>query len=193
MTSRIEELIQHRLKALPEGLRQHTHRVEQVALDLAHQHQIGQEEVRLGALAHDVARAMKGDQLLQMADELGISVHSVEVQLPVLLHGPVAAELLRQTDGLGDAGVHEAVYWHSTAHKGLGPVAKVVYLADKLDPQKVSRYPFSPELKHLAMESLDRAILDFLNRELASLLQQGSLLHPASIEARNALLLKNPK
>lgn len=33
------------------------------------------------------------------------------------------------------------------------------------------------------MESLDRAILEFLNRELASLLEANSLVHFRSIEA----------
>ena len=141
----------------------------------------------LGALAHDIARAMKGEQLLQKAQEFGISVHPVEAQVPLLLHGPVAAELLRRVDGLEDRDIYEAVYWHSTAHKDLGAVAKLVFLADKLDPQKLSRYPFQPELNKLALTSLDRAIFDFLSRELISLLQQGSLVHPVVVEARNEL------
>ena len=112
--------------------------------------------------------------------------------MPLLLHGPVAAELLRRVDGLEDRDIYEAVYWHSTAHKDLGAVAKLVFLADKLDPQKLSRYPFQPELNKLALTSLDRAIFDFLSRELISLLQQGSLVHPVVVEARNELAPKTP-
>ena len=106
----------------------------------------------------------------------------------MLLHGPVAAELLRHMDGLEDQDIYDAVRWHSTARRGLSPAAKVVFLADKLDPQKVSRYPFLEELGGLAMNSLDRAIFEFLNRELIALLQQGSLVHPVSVEARNDLV-----
>jgi predicted HD superfamily hydrolase involved in NAD metabolism len=189
MSSRTNELIAARVGALPEGLRSHIYRVQQVAVDLAHQHSIEGEKAKLGALAHDIARAMKGEDLLRKARELGIAVHPVEAEVPILLHGPVAAETLRLTDGLEDQDIYEAVYWHSTAREGLGPAAKVVYLADKLDPQKVSRYPFLPELRALAMKSLDRAILEFLSRELVSLLRQGSLVHPTSVEARNELVL----
>ena len=60
----MEELIAARVDSLPEGLRQHTFRVQQAALELAIQHNLDQEKARLGALAHDVARAMKGEQLL---------------------------------------------------------------------------------------------------------------------------------
>ena len=189
MSSGVEKLISSRVDGLPKGLRQHIYRVQRLALELAHQHKVDEEKARLGALAHDIARAMKGEQLLHKAQELGIAIHPVEAQVPILLHGPVAAESLRRLDGLEDQDIYEAVYWHSTAHRGLGPTAKVVFLADKLDPQKLSRYPFLPELRDLAMKSLDRAILDFLNRELISLLQHGSQVHPASVEARNELVL----
>ena len=189
MTSGIEDAIGSRLEPLPEGLRRHIYRVQKVALELARQHEVDGEKTRLAALAHDIARAMKGEDLLRKARELGIAVHPVEAEVPILLHGPVAAEMLRLTDGLEDQDIYEAVYWHSTAREGLGPAAKVVYLADKLDPQKVSRYPFLPELRALAMKSLDRAILEFLSRELVSLLRQGSLVHPTSVEARNELVL----
>ena len=161
-----------------------------MALDLARQHSIEEEKARLGALAHDVARAMKGEELLRKAREFGIAVHPVEEQVPILLHGPVGAEILRRVDGLDDQDVYEAVYWHTTGHVGLGPVGKVVFLSDKLDPHKVSRYPFQGELRDLAVKSLDSAIFEFLNRELMSLLQQGSLVHPVEVEARNDLAIK---
>ena len=188
MPSRVEQLIESRVGALPEGLRRHIHRVQRVALELARQHKVDEGKVRLGALAHDIARAMKGDQLLQKAQELGIAVHPVEAQVPVLLHGPVGAELLKRMDGLDDQEIYDAVYWHSVAHKDLGATGKVVFLADKLDPQKGSRYPFLDELRDIAMKSLDKAVYEFLNRELISLLQQGSVVHPASVEARNELV-----
>ena len=190
MPSSVEKLIVSRVDALPEGLREHIYRVQQVAVELARHHSVDEDKASLGAMAHDIARAMKGEQLLQKARELGIRVHAVEARVPTLLHGPVAAELLKREEGLEDRDIYEAVYWHSTAHKGLGPAAKVVFLADKLDPQKAGRYPFLPELRELAMESLDRAVLDFLSRELASLLRQGSLVHPVSVDARNELILQ---
>jgi predicted HD superfamily hydrolase involved in NAD metabolism len=190
MSSRIEELVRSRLEDLPRGLREHISRVQGIALDLADHHQIDREKTELGALAHDLARSMKGEQLLLKAQELNIPIHPVEEQVPILLHGPVAAEMLKTLDGLEDPDIYEAVYWHSTAHKGMGPAAQIVFLADKLDPRKARRYPFIPEIKEAAAESLDRAVRDFLTEELSSLLHQGSLLHPASVEARNDLVLK---
>ena len=71
MSSSLEDLIASRVDALPKGLREHTRRVQRIALELAHRHEVDEEKVRLGTLAHDVARAMKGDQLLLKAGSWG--------------------------------------------------------------------------------------------------------------------------
>ena len=185
LTERIEERIQH----LPLGLRDHLYRVQGVAGDLGSLHGVDIEKAKLAVLSHDLARTTTSEELLQQARKLGIEVHPVEERVPVLLHGPVAAETLRREEALNDEEIYQAVYWHSTAHRDLGLLGKLVFLADKLDPHKVSRNPYLAELKALAEESLDDAILAFLQRELASMLQHGRLIHPASIEARNHLLM----
>lgn len=100
MPSGLEELITGRVEALPRGLREHIYRVQRIALELAHRYEVDEEKVRLGALAHDIARAMKGEDLLLRARELGIGVDPVEERLPLLLHGPVAAEMLKRDHGL---------------------------------------------------------------------------------------------
>lgn len=191
MTKSVSDTVQRWLSELPRGLREHIHRVEEISEELARAHQVGHDRVRLCAQAHDLCRAMKGDELLEKARELGIAVHPVEERMPILLHGPVAAELLRR-EGLDDDAVYQGVYHHSTACPGLDPVAKVVFLADKLDPHKAKRYPYLGELKVAALESLDSALLEFLTREITSFLEKGQLVHPASIEARNELLLSRP-
>ena len=189
MNDGILDLVRRRLERLPKGLRQHIHKVEEISAELAHVHRVSQARARLCAQAHDLCRAMRGEELLRRARDLGVSVYPVEEQMPILLHGPVAAEMLRQ-EGLRDDGVYQGIYYHSTAHPGLGPVAKVVFLADKLDPQKMRRYPYIPELKAMALKSLDVALLEFLNREIASFVNSGSLVHPASVEARDELVAK---
>ena len=61
-------------------------------------------------------------------------------------------------------------------------------MADKLDPQKQSLYPYQPELMQLALEDLDRAVLEFLTRETLSLVSGGHMVHPMMVETRNYLL-----
>ena len=180
--------IQRRVDALPSGLQSHIYRVRDIAADLAPRHGVDEERAGLAMLAHDVARAMPDQELLRLAGDLGLPVGIVETAAPVLLHGPVGAELLAREDGLADPPLHQAVYWHTTAHPSLDDLGKVVFLADKLDPQKIQSYPYIPELRRLALEDLDRAILEFLTRETIAMASRGQLVHPMVIETRNHLL-----
>lgn len=185
--------IQERVDHLPFGLQAHIYRVCEIARELAQQHGLDEERAVLGMLAHDVARAMPGGELLRLAPELGVPVGLVDRRVPVMLHGPVGSELLRQHDRIDDRPLLEAVYWHTTSHSSLDILGKVVFLADKLDPNKQGRYPYLPQLRETAMEDLDRATLMFLTKETTARVVRGELIHPAMVEARNHLLAKTLK
>ncbi len=176
------------LEGLPRGLYAHVQQVRATARELAAHLDLDPALVDLAASAHDIARVVKGPRLLAEARRRGIPIDRVESALPVLLHGPVGAERLRRDLGVTEPQVLEAVHWHSTAAPGLGPIARVVYLADKLDPTKASRYPFMEAVRDLALRDLDGAVELFLTRDLQRLLHAGELVHPASVEARNDLL-----
>jgi predicted HD superfamily hydrolase involved in NAD metabolism len=186
----ILQRLHDRLKALPDGLQSHIYRVRDVALELAAPHNIDLQQAELGALAHDVCRAVPGEDLIRMASELDVPVSDVEQDFPLLLHGPVGAELLRKEEDLNDDILYEAVRWHSTAHASLDPLGKLVFLADKLDPQKAAVYSYQAKLHDMALESLDLALLEFLSREMAKRIEGGGTVHPASVDARNSLILK---
>ena len=204
--------IQRRVDNLPPKLQAHIARAQDVARELAPYHKVSPERAALGILAHDVARAMSGAELLHCAAQFALPVGMVDRRVPVLLHGPVGAEILRREEGLtATAGIlsahpelvagcapgkgidtatalYQAVYWHTTAHPGLDDMGKVVFLADKLDPNKLKKYPYQPRIMELARENLDAAILEFLTRQIIDLTGRGLLVHPMMIQARNALL-----
>ena len=180
--------VEARLTALPTGLRRHIERSRQVGRDLALRHGVDVDKVDLGVASHDIARATSGEVLQAESRRLGLRVHPVERHTPVLLHGRVGAKWLELDDGVSDAEVLEAVRWHTTGRRDMGPVAKTVFLADKLDPEKISRYPRLERVAALAEKGLDAAILEYLNQELEYLLQRGLLIHPASVALRNQLI-----
>lgn len=181
--------IQRRVDALPPKLQAHIARAQDVARELAPYHQVSPEQAALGILAHDVARALPGAELLHCAAQFGLPVGLVDRRAPVLLHGPVGAEILRREEGLtAAAALYQAVYWHTTAHPALDKLGKVVFLADKLDPNKGKKYPYQPRLRELARENLDAAILEFLTRQLVDLAGRGLMVHPMLVKTRNALL-----
>ncbi len=188
MSDAIHRIVEEWVETLPRGLASHIGRVEALAEEFATAHRLEAERVRLCAQAHDLCRWMRGEELLARAKEFGIPIHVVEEHNPILLHGQVAAEMLRHK-GLDDQAVYDGVYHHSTAYPGLHPIAKAVFLADKLEPNKAGRYAYSSEaLKNRALKNLDAAVLEFLSREISAMLKRGQMVHPSAIEARNELL-----
>ena len=188
MNDKLVLMIQNRLSNLPSGLIKHIQTVEAISVDLAKIHGIDIDKARLCAQAHDLFRSEKSSTLIDMAQKLGIKINSVERELPILLHGPVAAVTLWK-EGMTDPEIYQGIYYHSTACPGLMPVGKTVFLADKLDPNKIKRYPYLPSLLTLSQKSLDEGLMEFLNKQLAYHIEHGELVHPASLDARNELLL----
>ena len=181
--------VQRRVDRLPAGLQAHIHRVVEIARELAVCHGINQEQAALAALAHDVARAMTDGELLRRAAGMGLPIGVVDRRVPILLHGPVGAEILQQEAGLTDISIYKAVYWHTTANPDLDELGKVVFIADKLDPAKIDSYPYLPQIRQMAFQDLDRAILHFLTWQAMDRLNRGELVHPVMVETRNALLV----
>ena len=172
---------------MPEGLREHVERSRRVGRKLARLHRIDRDLVDLGIAAHDLAKALDGETILEEVLACGIVPNAVELQSPSLLHGPLAAAWI-EGDGVSDPDVLEAVRYHTTGRPGLGLVARVVFLADKLDPAKISKQPALEEVADLAQKDIDRALLRYLDHRIGVLIAKRRTIHPLSVDFRNELL-----
>lgn len=173
---------------LPEGLLAHIDRVVAIADRLVSRHALDRRRTLLAAQGHDVLRAIDGASLLTLAGERGLAVDPVERAVPVLLHGPLGAIDLQERFGVSDQAVLDAVRWHSTGHPDYGPEAWAVFVADKVDPQKVEQWPQLAAVAELARESLEAAALAYLDLGLERAAERGWQIHPLALRARNALL-----
>ena len=185
--STIEE-IRRDIGQLSKSLFEHILRVEEIAVGLAETHGLDVQRVRTAALLHDLARAKRPEELISLAEGFGIEIGSLEARMPIFLHGPVAAALARERYGIEDPEILEAVRVHTTGSAGMGPMARVVFLADKLDPTKDRRYPFNSEVRQAAATDLNRAIRLFLDGDISGHVAGGRVVHPASVALRNELL-----
>lgn len=157
----------------------HTLRVAATAEDLARTHRLEPDRARLAALLHDAAREIGGpDEFLRLAAEWNLPVGEPERESPKLLHGPVAAELARRDLGVEDADVLEAIRVHTVGRPGMGPLALVLYVADKIEPAR--EYPSVERLRGLSREDLREAAAESLRRAIAHNEERGRSIHPAS-------------
>jgi predicted HD superfamily hydrolase involved in NAD metabolism len=177
LLERAEALARSRLS---ERRYEHTLRVADTAEDLALAHDLDAQWARLAALLHDAAREMAPEEFLHLADKWHLQVGDPERQSPKLLHGPVAAELARRELGVDDEEVLEAIRTHTTARTGMGPLALVLYVADKIEPAR--DYPSVGRLRTLARLDLNGAAAESLRRAIAHNEERGKATHPASLE-----------
>ncbi len=166
----------------------HTLRVTETALHLAEIHGVDKEKARIAALLHDFAKNMNKDELFNLLQESGEKILPLEKAEAELLHGPAAAIIAKRDFGIEDQEILESIKYHTTGNPGLSDLAKIIYLADAIEPSR--EYPGISEIRKAAEMDLDKAFLMSLNSTLEFLIPRDRLIHPASIEARNEILLK---
>jgi nicotinate-nucleotide adenylyltransferase len=161
LTARVEDAVR---TALSPGRFIHSRNTALLARDLARRYSLDGEAAYLAGIAHDMAKDLTGEEILALAERDG-SVTERERKNPGLLHGRAAAVLLRERLGIHNRDVLEAVSFHTTGRAGMGPLARVVFIADKIE---VSRKNIHPRFRDLAgsagpedsLEGLFRAVLE---------------------------------
>jgi predicted HD superfamily hydrolase involved in NAD metabolism len=188
VSAELEARLRQAVEALPEGLRDHIHRVEDEAERLARIHAVDAERVRLAVLGHDLVRDKSDEELLALAPRYGVEPDKVQAATPILLHGPIAAAILVKDYGVQDAEILAGVDCHTTGRAGMSRLEQVLFVADKIEPHKQTRNPELSQVRDLAQTNLDAAVLRYLDFNLEQSLQRRWLVHPMSLEARNQLL-----
>lgn len=85
-------------------------------------------------LWHDVARSWTDDVLLAYCLERNLPMESEEREQPMLLHGTVAAELMKIKIAWCPESWRTAVRWHTLGDVSMGPLGLAMYIADYLEP-----------------------------------------------------------
>jgi len=133
--------VNRRLALLPAGLRAHIERARAEGIRIAAALDVPAPEVDFALAAHDLFRAEPDDVLLREAARLGWEIDELERDEPRLLHGPVAGLWLERETGLDHDEITSAVTYHTTFAPRLGTVAAAVFIADKVEPEKLRRNP----------------------------------------------------
>lgn len=133
----------------------HSRSVARMSADLCAVHGCDPDAGYLAGIAHDLCKEYPADELIRLAAGDGESVSEVERAKPALLHARAAVQVLRTRFGVNDGDVHEAVRRHTFGASGMCPLAKIVYICDKIEP---TRLDVSPSLR----DSVRSAALDDL-------------------------------
>lgn len=172
---------------LPSGLVEHIDRVVSVAEVLARIHGLDERRVLLAAQGHDLLRGLSKPDLLAAAATRSLEVTDFERNEPVLLHGPLGAIELEARGWMDDPELLEAIRWHTTGHPDYTPIAWALFVADKVEPAKLERWPALDAVAEEMEHSLERAALRYLDLLHDRLAGEGKPSHPLAERTRAAL------
>lgn len=166
----------------------HSMGVCETAVKLALQYGGNIEKIKLAAILHDCAKEIPRNNLLSTAQSFGIVLNDIECREPILAHAKLGAKVAQLHYGIEDPEIIRAIELHTTGAADMSLLDKMIYLADAIEPGR--DYNGVEELRSLAAENLDEAILATYDHVIRYLLNERGLLHPATIEGRNALLIQ---
>ena len=126
---------------------------------------------------------------MQQAKDYGIHLDTVDEANGHLLHGPVAAQFVKQTFGLEDQDILNAIAEHTLGAVNMTLLSKIVFLADAIEPGRPAEYadiirePIKTDTADGAV--LDKAILIACESSLQFLAENGKAIHPKTVAVRD--------
>ena len=120
----------------------------------------------LAGIAHDLGKLLGEKELFKLVKHDGRKVTQLEKEKPSLLHGRASAVLLKERFNVHNEAVLEAMALHTSGGSDMGPLAKVVYIADKME---VSREKANPVVRKLVYtgDDLDQLFFAVLEQNVS--------------------------
>jgi 2-amino-4-hydroxy-6-hydroxymethyldihydropteridine diphosphokinase len=135
---------------------------------------------RAAAWLHDALRGADAAEIRSL-----VPLHLRDLA-PPLLHGPAAAELLRN-EGVTDEPLLLAIGYHTLGHTGFDPCGRALFAADYLEPGRnfdpLARAALRARMPH----GLDEVLPTILRARIVHLLQSGRRVRPETLAFWNTI------
>ncbi len=161
----------------------HSECVSECAAALAEKYGADVGKARIAGLLHDVMKNAPANEHLLCMDNLT----EVELNNPKVWHQISGESFLRSNSIITDEEILGAVRWHTTGKAGMTLLEKIVYVADFISADR--EYKDVDVVRRLADISLEHAMLYTTRYTIGKLAASDMLIHPATVECYNDMLL----
>ena len=170
---------------------EHSLGVMETAGEMAARFGMDVEQARVAGILHDCAKNIAPEEAYRLCEEYGVALDEVSRQAFGLVHQYLGAALARAEYGIEDEEILSAIRCHTTGKADMGPLDKVLYLADFTEPNR-DKEPFAglKELRALCKTDLDEAMLFALNISIKSIVDRERMMHMDTVHAWNWFLTK---
>jgi nicotinate-nucleotide adenylyltransferase len=164
---------------------EHSVRVTHTARELCKKFNKDEVKASLAGISHDMCKEYSAEKLLALASLDGEAIGSIERDKPSLLHGRAAAIVLQNEYRITDADILEAVKNHTFGKPDMGDIAKIIYIADKIEPGR--KHVTEDYLNRLDAFSLDELLYYIVDENISYLEKKGERVSPISYELLSSL------
>ena len=177
----IDSWIDQLFKALKPSRFAHSLSVADTAKKLAEIHGADPLRAEQAGLLHDCAKYIPLDDMRRIAAKHNLTDDPAMLESTALLHSIVGAQVAQDQYGMHDPEVLDAIRYHNTGFPGMSVLSMCVCLADSIEPLRKS-YPLLDQVRTLAEQSLERALLLSLEGTAEYVKSRGRYLHPRTRE-----------
>lgn len=159
----------------------HTLGVVKRALEYASIYDIDIRQVKLTAIAHDIAKDLSDEEINEYLQKYHLKLNTIEKQNRNLLHAKIGAAIVKEEYGFTPDMVN-AIKYHTTGRENMSLLEKIIYLADATEE---NRKYCSKEYVALIKKDLDKGIVEINKWVLKKLLDNNELISLDGIKCYN--------
>lgn len=147
------------------------------------------EKAYFTGLIHDCAKNLSLEAQLDLVKEASFELLESETENAKVLHAPAGAVLAKKEFNVQDEEILSAIRWHTLGRLNMTTLEKIIFLADKIEPETRGREAYEIRLKSLEKPAgLEKEILECYSYTIKKLVERGLKICPLTIEVYNQLL-----
>lgn len=165
----------------------HTLGTAECAKELANKFNLNSEKAYLAGLLHDCAKCFANEKLLDIIHQ-HLNVEECEMLNYKTLHAPVSAYIAEKEFQVNDKEILSAIRWHTLGKLDMTDFEKIVFLADKIEPNTRDK-EYSDKIKTLLDEpnGINKALLKCYKETIKSLVKRDLKICLLTIDIYNKL------
>lgn len=165
----------------------HTLGTADCAKELAKQFKLNQDKAYLAGLLHDCAKCFPNEKLLDIIHQ-HLDVEECEMLNYKTLHAPVSAYIAETEFKITDKEILSAIRWHTLGKLDMTDFEKIVFIADKIEPNTRDE-EYSAKIRDLLSEEngLNKALLKCYKETIKSLVKRDLKICLLTIKIYNKL------
>ena len=159
------------------------------AQELARMFNLDEEKAKIAGLLHDCAKCFSNEKLINIIEEKIKTVEQSELMNYKTLHAPVSAYIAKEDFGVADEELLSAIRWHTLGKIEMNDFEKIIFLADKIEPNTRPAEYREEILQILKQENgLNKALLKCFRETIKSLVKRKLAICHITIDVYNDLL-----